>query len=411
MSLSGFDMEMYANAVAYMSRISRLYSTSSQAYIVYRFVEKLFCATTGADDLASQDISFDAKKGDLGFGIKTFVATSGNVIKREKIAEFTKDASNGEFAHLDHEALAHRVAHFRNARVSSDAAEIGITTADNLYHCLVRVPGHAFVHEEPYDLIDIGNISPISMSGAALESFPQKTEGTVYFTDGKNSYQFITAKNTLVKSFDLTSSFVSQTIATPIDDSIWAEVLGSKPLGLPNLTFDANSDVENETITPDEVILPLYSTRSKDLRDVPLKSGINQWNAGGRARTFGEAYIPVPSQVHKVRGNFFPPRDTKFTLNLPNGQKVSAKICQDNSKALMSDPNDELCRWLFSTIDGSWAEAQSRLIESRPYTYDDLLEIGKDSVRVWRDLKTGEYFMRSAPTGSYEKFLEADTPN
>ncbi len=378
-----------------MSRLSRLFSTSDHAYIVYRFVEKLFCATSGSEDLASSDISFDAKKLTQGFGVKTFVASSHMTSKREKVAEFTKHASSGLFAQLPHEELALAVAQLRNARLSSDAAEIGVSLDKSAYHCLIRVAGNAFVHEEPMELIDISKIQPTNQAGKLIDHFPSKTEGTVYFTDGKNSYQFVAAKNTLVKTFNLGSHFTSDALATPIDVDIWSEVLGN-----------AFSEPESAQTDVDPfVILPLYSTKSSIIKEVPLKSGINQWNAGGRARSFGESYIPVPAIVHQIRSGFFPDRETKFQLHLPNGEVVSAKICQQGDKALMSDPNDKLCKWLFSMIDGDWSKSESRFSGSKPYSYDDLVNINKDSVRVSKSSDGQTYFMESAPLGSFEQFV------
>jgi hypothetical protein len=59
-------------------------------------------------------------------------------------------------------------------------------------------------------------------------------------------------------------------------------------------------------------------------------------------------------------------------------------------------------------IDGSFAEAERRMgTENKPYTYSDLLAIGKDSVRVRK--VTGQdwdYEMESAQVGSYEAFIE-----
>ncbi len=403
-SLSGFDEARYESAVSYISRLSRLFSSSDQAYIVYRFVEKLFCATTGAEDLASRDISFDAKRNSTGMGIKTFVANARTTIKREKVAEFTRDASSGAFASLPHENLARRVSELRNARVSSDAAEIGVKMEASLYHCLIRIPGAAFVHEEPYELIDLNGIRPITVSGAELDRFPAKTEGTVYFSDGKSYYQFLTAKNTLVKSFDLGSGYSSKSFATPIDDAIWEQVIGAPFFDTKQRDPDEVDGLE-EGFGQDVAVLPLYSTRSRELKEVQESSAINMWLADGRPRKFGEAYISIPKAVHDKRPGFFPPRDSKFRLILPDGEVVSAKVCQQGDKALMSDPNDSLCRWLFKMIDGSEEEAKKRLIEGRGYTYEDLLEIGKDAVLITKDRATGDFGLSTAKIGAYEKFV------
>lgn len=405
-SLSGFDFEAYSKAVAYISRLSRLYSTSDQAYVVYRFAEKLFCATTGAEDLSARDISFDAKLHNLGIGIKTFIAPGEKVSKREKVAEFTRDASRGTFVGLDHESLAVKISELRNARIMSDAAEIGVPATGGIYHCLVRLPGRALVHEEPYEQIKIDQIVPLDKGGKEIPHFSQQNSGTVYFSDGVSAYQFLTAKNTLVKSFDLGKAYSSPLIPTPIQDDIWGEVLGN--LGKENgAAEDTESEQEFEMDDIDYVVLPLYSTAKKSTRVVAEKSGINQWNAGGRERSFGEAYIPVPMDVHRLRPGFFPPRDVKFNLRLPNGETVTAKLCQENSKALMSDPNNKLCRWLFTMIDGSWEGARERFPAARPYSYEDLSKIGKDSVLIRWNSDLDAYTLESAPLGAYEAFLES----
>jgi hypothetical protein len=74
----------------------------------------------------------------------------------------------------------------------------------------------------------------------------------------------------------------------------------------------------------------------------------------------------------------------------------------------MSNPNTELCRWLFATIDGSFAEAERRMATvNRPYSYSDLLAIGKDSVIVKKTSGSAwDYEMEFAPIGSYEESIE-----
>lgn len=155
------------------------------------------------------------------------------------------------------------------------------------------------------------------------------------------------------------------------------------------------------------VILPLYSMKS-GVKAVPPKSGINQWNAGGRRRRFGESYIPVPSFVRKNNPTFFPSRDASFNLLLPNGKLVLASLCQADGKALMSNPNDALCDWLFKVIDSDYGTDawKVRLSTSIPYTYEDLLKIEKDSVRVTKtDINL--YEIEFSPIGAYEDYLRA----
>ena len=124
------------------------------------------------------------------------------------------------------------------------------------------------------------------------------------------------------------------------------------------------------------VILPLFSTASKE-HEVSQKSGLNQWNAGGRARDPDEVYIPIPSKLNSNYPDFFPDRDVKFVLHLPNGESISAKVCQDNRKALMSDPNKALGHWILRDV--------LQLPEGELVTMSLLNRMGFDSVIIYKD--------------------------
>lgn len=98
------------------------------------------------------------------------------------------------------------------------------------------------------------------------------------------------------------------------------------------------------------IYLPLYSSQGR--LHVPNKSGLNQWNAHVRPRNFDEVYIPIPIRVHDTFPGFLPARDTHFALILPNDRILIAKVCQDNSKALMSHPNSDLGEWILRYVLG-----------------------------------------------------------
>jgi hypothetical protein len=255
------------------------------------------------------------------------------------------------------------------------------------------------------DPVDINAIKPLGQQGKELSRFPIEDNDHVRFTDGHKEYTFNRSKNTLMQRFRTDTGYTSKKIDLSIQENIWQllvagaldEFLGR---GVPGM----KSEVVEEL---DHVVLPLYSTQSSIIKTVASKSGINQWNAGGRKRSFGEAYIPIPQLVHALKPGFFPPRDQKFELSLPSGEIVSAKVCQQGSKALMSDPNTDLCNWLFATLDGSYSYAESRIARNLPYTYDDLLKIGKDAVLVRRINSVGTKFeMEFAPLGAYEAFAQ-----
>ena len=405
MAISGIDLATYGRLIQFAGRLSKLFSDSETPLIDYRFVEKAFVAISKARDLSRKDISYDAAMANkAGVGVKTFGFNLKTGSKIEKIAEFTKDAKNGAFAGLPPEAMAMVVSDLRNARLKSDAAEVGVSLDTSFYHCLLRVPGGVAVHEEEMLPIDEGSIEPLGKNGKPMGRFPTANDDHVRFTDGNKEYTFNRSKNTLMQRFSTGVGFTSEKIPLSIQDDIWDLLLGGELDGIFGL--DATPEKTEEVSVMDHVVLPLYSTKSSILKMVPEKSGINQWNAGGRQRTFGEAYIPIPRLVHKLKPDFFPPRDQKFELRLPSGEIVSAKVCQDGSKALMSDPNTVLCNWLFSTIDGSYSYAESRMPRRKPYTYDDLARVGKDSVVVRKLDESGAVFeLEFAPVGSFEEFV------
>lgn len=391
------NFERYERLLKAVASMSRLYSDSSSPYLNSRFVEKLFVFTSTAKDFSRRDMSFDAQtEHGAGVGVKTFVASSFRTTKTEKVAEFTRDATRGEFKGLNNDELAFKVANFRNARVSSDARTYGIDVDKSFYHCLVRTADGCIIHEEPYALIDVDKLK--------LEA-NSDVPGNPKFSDGINNYMFSPSKNTLFKRFDLQKYHNSKVIEVTLIDDIFERLL----YGAVGLTdhmaqahFDSMEEVSSTTVLS-HVVLPLYSTRTKR---VEAKSGINQWNAGGREREFGEAYIPHPKEVRRRYPHFFPPKEEPFTLRLPDGTQMSAKVCQQDGKAIMSNPNSQLCDWLFRMIDDSPAISKSRMATGRAYTMADLHRVGRDSVKI--SLVDGDkriYELEPMATGSFDKFL------
>ena len=129
---------------------------------------------------------------------------------------------------------------------------------------------------------------------------------------------------------------------------------------------------------------------------MPTKSGLNQWNARGRPRNFNEVYISVPIEIHKRYPDFFPPRDTYFTLQTPINEKLTAKLCQENSKALMTNPNSALANWLLRKI--------LKLKENELATLEKLENLGFDSVIVEKQ-SANAYRIDIMPLNSYENFI------
>ncbi|MEG2013232.1 MAG: hypothetical protein RR063_08510, partial [Anaerovoracaceae bacterium] len=114
-------------------------------------------------------------------------------------------------------------------------------------------------------------------------------------------------------------------------------------------------------------------------------------------RNEDEVYIPIPAWIHKAFPSFFPNRDEVFILELPDGNKLSAKVCQDGGKALMSNPNLELGKWLLREV--------MNLKERELLTYEKLLVLDIDSVEI-NKIADGQYKIDFRPIGTYDDFVE-----
>jgi len=347
-----------------------LFSESQEPYIQYRIAENLFCKSFNADNLSRTDCSADAAKNKVGIGIKTFL--EGNGATMQKIAEFNSE--HNLFRNLDDKGKVIKIAGLRNERINATKRIFGLEKM--MYHCVTRKKGGILVYESGMDLVNLSKIRNIK-SG--------KNANAISFSDGSNEYSFNVTKSTLYKRFNLSDAlldFPVKILENPFD-------------ALENVFRKVEREVVFAPIKAlTHVFLPLYSSK-KGIKEVPARSGLNQWNALGRPRNPDEVYIPIPALIHSEYPGFFPPRDTSFTLLLPNGAEMSAKVCQDGSKALMSNPNSALGQWLLRDI--------LDLKERDLLTYGKLEEIGLDSVVIYK-IGEGKYDIDFTKVGSYEEF-------
>ncbi len=144
----------------------------------------------------------------------------------------------------------------------------------------------------------------------------------------------------------------------------------------------------------ERIVVPLYSFKKGEKTVFP-KSGLNIWNAAGRKRNTDEVYIPFPAEIRTTFENFFPNRKTPFNVQLPDGKIISMKVSQDNGKALTSNPNRVLGKWILRDI--------LNIPYNKLLTYDMLLAIGIDAV-VFEKID-GTYRLDFVEVGGYEDFL------
>jgi hypothetical protein len=341
---------------------------SQTPYLYYRTHEIIFSNSFSVKSRTREDISIDAQQDSLGIGLKTF--NYKGKAQMEKIAEFNKDFSSYKEAETADKARI--ISELYNRRIN-DASHLYKLEAFS-FSCVAKTPGKMLVFDTEMELINLKKLRINSSSN------PTKS---ISFSDGLHDYTFSSSKSTLKRRFIL-----------PSKDKIF--VLKVDILRDP-LSFLEEVDFRRHVCNKETsfVLLPLSSHE---------RSGLNQWNAKGRRRgksdvyvprDMSEVYVPIPKWIHHYFQNFFPAREVEFSLNLPNGKTLSAKICQEGGKALMSNPNKALGNWLLREV--------LTIPEGHVLTDRYLQEKGIDSIKVTK-ISSRAFDIDYMPYGSFEKF-------
>ena len=373
----------YKKMLTIIGNLTLLFSESNCPYLPYRCHENIFCKYLEAENLARSDCSADAKKGRIGVGLKTWMGQND-----QKVAEFGRLRETYE--NLSGMDLVRQIAEYRNERIRVTKNMHGIDQM--IYHIVKRVPGAMQILEHAFEYIDIDNLSLIENRGNV---------NNTYFTDGNHIYHFSTSKNTLYMIFEdmeLLDSFEVEIMDDPyaflmnaFDDQVGPVV---------NIANQVQAPVDRTN----SICLRLYSVKSDGTKFVAEKSGLNQWNAAGRVRNPNEVYIPYPSEDRARTDGFFPPRDTVFNLTFPDGTVIPSKVCQQDSKAIMSNPNKILGKWLLRNV--------FELPERTLLTYH-MLEIFDVDCVIFTKHGDLDYSIDFAKAGTYEAFygIENDEDN
>ena len=367
------DKNNYKQMLSIIGNLTLLFSDSSCPYLPYRAHENIFCKYFNAINLARFDCSADAKQSKIGIGLKTWTGNDD-----QKIAEFGKLRET--YKDLTGITLVKKIAEYRNERIRITKNMHDIDYM--IYHIVKRIPNAMQIIECAFDYIDIENIEVINGRG---------NNNNTYFSDGKHTYHFSISKNTLYmifSNFDVLDEFEVQIMADPYNYLMNISNITS----LPDVIAQQTTDYSNK------LCLRLYSTSTTKGKFVASKSGLNQWNAGGRERNANEIYIPYPAEDRRRSEDFFPPRDTIFELHMPDGSIIPAKVCQDDGKAIMSNPNRILGKWLLRTV--------FELPEGELVTYEMLEKFGVDSV-IFTKLDDLKYKIDFSEIGTYEEYIES----
>lgn len=363
------EQNRYEILLRIIGSLSKLSSENGNIpYLYYRMAENVFCRAFSAKNLSRSDISIDASKSHYGIGLKTFLHRNGHCL--EKVAEFNKERKLYSLYEKKPEDIIKLISEYRNKRIISTCGICSVNVENLLYHCVSRKESKFCIHETPISLIDSENINIQTVR-----------DNTILFNDNINEYCFNLSKSTLFKRFDIEPIF--EIDVNIIEDPF--ELLEKY------LSQEFKQSESNKIVS--SLCLPLYSERGGI--HVPLKSGLNQWNADGRKRNPDEVYIPIPSDVRNSILDFFPARDESFTLHLPTGNSICAKVCQENGKALMSNPNQALGKWILRDV--------LRLKPFELATYEKLEEIGIDSVEI-NKYEDNTYEINFKELGTYESF-------
>ena len=380
--------ESYKSMLNIIGKLTRLFSDADEPYLPYRAHENIFSKYFPVKNNARHDDSADAYTDSLGIGLKTWVGQDN-----QKVAEFGR--LRPQYANLEGIQLVKRIAEYRNERIRVTMNAHGL--AEMVYHIVKRLTNEMQIYEAEFEPIDIPSIRLIPNRG---------NSNSVYFTDNKHTYHFSKSKNTLYMIFDqmeLLDSFsvdIEEDPYTLLQTLFAAPGLSSDKPILTELTNKPSVDRHNQ------LCLRLYSVRN-GVNYVPLKSGLNQWNGsrtvyrngvfiGERPRDENELYMPYPKQ-DRDRKVFFPPRDTPFDLMLPDGQWIKAKVCQDGSKAIMSNPNNLLGKWLLRDV--------FNLPVGKVVKYE-MLEIYDVDCVIFTKIDDLKYTVDFGNVGTYESFYE-----
>lgn len=364
----------YLKLLDAISKLSGLFSESGTPFINYRVAENVFCKSFNAENLSRSDTAYDAKyQNSIGIGLKTFICEKE--FSNEKIAEFNALSKN--LSALQGKELAQELAKYRNERIELANRLYNITTG--LYHIVARRNSELVLFETDYNKINISNIKNIKTTKAGIS-----------FEDGSHQYSFNFSKSTLFRRFYIPQDAFTLPIEIIEDPyTLLLDLFG-------NQSF---KEAKNKLIKGENfIVLPLYGMKNKE-KFVFESSGLNQWNAGGRTRDIGEVYIPIPKKIHELFPKFFPPKDHVFELEVPTGEAFSAKVCQQNSKALMTNPNRALSDWLLRKL--------LQLQEGELATIEKLLELGFDSVIIYKD-SNNKFRIDKVELNGYETFINEE---
>ncbi|MDQ1151193.1 aryl carrier-like protein [Sphingobacterium zeae] len=386
-------------------------------YLDSKFQETVFAKIFGGQNVDIGNTPHDVLSifGDVrvGIGLKTWMGSKPSFQKVMQLKRY-QDEINQKRNNL--EELSVKISEIKNEKMRLDYERLGLKEDSNIYHYVTRDEGKFTINECTYPLIDINNLQNFNETSSALS-----------WSDGKKEYRYTYGDSQIWQKFDPNKN--DSLILERFDVSIIEDPFDFLLRAYAQL-IDFPKEVDHEI---EEVYLPLYSFRSKEVEE---KSGLNAWNAAPKnknsniPRPLNEVYIPIPREFHEKYPDFFikdifqfeivreqfngvqgEKPEIRFHLHLPNGNVIPSLVTQSNMKSLQSGSNTEydkngkrfgqsaLGQWLLVDVLG--------LKDRQLVTREWLIKKGTDSVRLWRrkdDYKNIN--IDFAPVGAFEAFMQ-----
>lgn len=366
------QINTYKNRVKLVGALSNIFSANrSSPSIPYHLLVEAFCHSFNGE-LRDESNLINLTVNNYGVCIRTFDMNS--VDKFVELLTFNNISK--QIDSMKYRDIVKILTDLWNERVQIVKK---IYNIQNTYYHFVLYTSEMMIEywESKMDIIDFDTVKDIKVK-----------DNSIFFKDDKNSYYFNMEDETLYINFysSVTSEKITEHKVYVIEDPIEAisNLINLKPL--------TKTYYKKEKY----VVLPLYSFSKGRGKYVPERSGLNQWNANGRARDCNEVYVPIPVAIRKKETDFFPNRLTQFALITQGGRKLVAKVSQQSGKALMTYPNRDLGSFILRDILG--------IAENEVITYEDLVDKGIDSIKITKK-NDSEYYISFLPIGSYDNFI------
>lgn len=399
-------IEMYGALSAMFNQKS---SETGAPYLNSKYQETVYARSFDAEEVDFGNTPHDMKSkingNNIGIGIKTWLNSKPSY---QKVMQLKSYKNEIDLVKNDKDALANKLATIKNRKLKMDYNRLGLSESGNIYHYITRDRGEVSIQETAYPLVDIDKVEPVNLTSTSFEFRDEFKKYKYTFGDSQIWMMFGEQDDsTLIKSIkidimDDPFSFLKRAFQVKHDSEIIIPGFGS-------------SKSKKET---DTVYLPLYSYRYGKVGE---KSGLNAWNGAPKSpksnipRPEAEVYIPIPKKFLEMKPRWFNPNidflDYKkyksetgknnyaFTLHLPDGKTYPALVGQQEFKALETNPQSALGKWLLYNV--------LNLSKGELVTNDTLRKAGFDSVKLWHK-KIDDYeniWIDFAPIGSFERFM------